>query len=135
MKKTMLTLILSVIGTFLPTQTLHANDGVSRLAVSLCDFAKADDRTSMRRKLKAVGIKLRQVYSTITCGNEGSLLRVATNNEAIKAAQFLASNAGKENLKKQESDGKNILEWTKELVANGDTSKQPFVELFESKMY
>jgi len=113
---------------------VKANDDLLRLAISLCDFAKADDRTSMRRKLKAAGMKLRAIYPAISCGSEGSLLRVATLNNALEAATFLASKAGKKNLTAAESDGKNILEWAEGLVAAGDASKQPFVDLFKDKM-
>ncbi|MCO7226441.1 DUF3718 domain-containing protein [Pleionea sp. CnH1-48] len=111
-----------------------ANDDLIRLATSLCDYAKADDRTSMRRKLKTSGMNLRSLYPAISCGSKGSLLRTATHNNAFEAAKFITSRIGKKNLKKPENDGKNILEWTQSLVSSGDAGKQPFVDLFQSKM-
>ncbi|MEE4246112.1 MAG: DUF3718 domain-containing protein [Kangiellaceae bacterium] len=111
----------------------HADEDLLRLAVSLCDFAKADDRSSMRRKLKAAGMKLRAIYPAIQCGAEGSLLRVAANNNAMEAAKFLVSKAGKKSLEAAEADGKNILQWAEALAA-ADASKQAFLDLVKSKM-
>ena len=50
------------------TAPVKANDDLLRLAISLCDFAKTDDRTSMRRKLRAAGMRLRAIYPAIKCG-------------------------------------------------------------------
>lgn len=114
--------------------TSHANDDLLRLAISLCDFAKADDRTSMRRKLKAAGMKLRAIYPAIRCGSTGSLLRVATENNAMEAAKFLASKVSDSAFTEPEEDGKNLVQWAEGLVAAGDASKQQFVDLFKDKM-
>jgi len=116
------------------TQPVKADDDLLRLAISLCDFAKTDDRSSMRRKLKAAGMRLRAIYPAIKCGADGSLLRVATVNNAFEAAKFLASKAGDEAISSPEDDGKNLIQWTEGLVAAGDASKQQFVELYKSKM-
>lgn len=114
--------------------TSHANDDLLRLAISLCDFAKADDRTSMRRKLKAAGMKLRAIYPAIRCGSSGSLLRVATENNAMEAAKFLASKVSDSAFTTpDDEDGKTLIQWAEELAA-GDASKQPFVDLFKEKM-
>ncbi len=134
MKKILLSVIFTVLALSTTSTPVKADDDLLRLAVSLCDFAKADDRTSMRRKLKAAGMKLRAIYPAIKCGSDGSLLRVATINGAMEAAKFLASKAGKNNLSTAEDDGKNILQWAEGLVASGDASKQPFVDLYKSKM-
>lgn len=113
---------------------VKANDDLLRLAISLCDFAKTDDRTSMRRKLRAAGMRLRAIYPAIKCGSDGSLLRVATVNNAMGAAKFLAAKAGSDAITEPGHDGQNIVKWAEGLVASGDASKQPFVELFKSKM-
>lgn len=113
---------------------VNSDDRLLRLAISLCDFAKTDDRTSMRRKLKAAGMRLRAIYPAIKCGSDGSLLRVATVNNALAAAKFLASKAGSDAIKNPGQDGKNLVEWTEGLVAAGDESKKPFLELYKSRM-
>ncbi|WP_196140576.1 DUF3718 domain-containing protein [Aliikangiella sp. G2MR2-5] len=111
----------------------QAND-VERLVMSLCEAAKADDRSGMRKKLKTARLRLRNIYSGINCGPEGSLLRVATSSGSLDAATFIATKIGKENLSAAESDGKNILQYAQDLVSAGDASKQAFVDLYTSKM-
>ncbi len=112
----------------------YADDDLLRLAISLCDFAKADDRTSMRRKLKAAGMSLRAIYPAISCGPEGSLLRVATIHNALESAKFLASKASDDAFTTPGADGKTLIQWAEGLVAAGDASKQAFVDLFKEKM-
>ena len=107
---------------------------IERLVVSLCEYAKTNDRSGMRKKLKAAGTRLRNIYAGVRCGADGSLLRTATTAGAIDSATFIATKIGKKNLTAAEEDGKNILEFTQELVAAGDASKQEFVDLYQSKM-
>jgi|GEM_PF-1360098 len=111
----------------------QAND-IERLVASLCDAAKADDRAGMRKKLKSAKIRLRNIYAGVSCGPDGSLLRVATSAGALDAATFIATKIGSKYLSAPEPDGKNIVQWTEGLVAAGDSSKQAFVDLFNSKM-
>jgi len=111
----------------------HSND-LLRLAKSLCDAAKKDDRGSMRKKLKSAKMRLRQVYAGINCGSTGSLLRVATKSGSIEAATFIATKIGKKKLAASEADGKTIIQWTEEMVAAGDASKQAFIDLYKSKL-
>ncbi|WP_196140577.1 DUF3718 domain-containing protein [Aliikangiella sp. G2MR2-5] len=110
-----------------------AND-VERLVSSLCESAKADDRSGMRKKLKTARLRLRNIYEGISCGSEGSLLRVATTSGSLEAATFIATKLGKENLGVAEADGKTILQYAQGLVDAGDTSKKAFVELYQSKI-
>ena len=109
-------------------------DDVERLVASLCEAAKADDRSGMRKKLKTARLRLRNIYSGINCGPDGSLLRVATSAGALEAATFIATKIGKETLSAAESDGKTIIQYTQDLVAAGDASKQAFVDLYSSKL-
>jgi len=109
-------------------------DQLLRLAQSLCDAAKTDDRSGMRKKLKSAKIRLRNIYHDLQCGSTGSLLRVATKSDSLQAATFIATKIGKKSLAKPEPDGKNIVQWTEGLVAAGDASKQAFVDLYNSKM-
>ncbi len=111
----------------------QAND-IDRLVSSLCEAAKADDRSGMRKKLKTARLRLRNIYSDIHCGSHGSLLRVATKNGAMEAATFIAVKIGKSNLGAAESDGKTIMQYTQELVSAGDSSKQAFVDFYASKL-
>ena len=105
-------------------------DSIGRLAVSLCDYSKNDDRNSIRKKVKSSGMKLRKIYSGIKCGGD-SLLRVAISGNAMNSASYLVKKVGKKNINKPESDGKTPLEWTKALVDGGDASKQPFLDLLK----
>lgn len=107
---------------------------VERLITSLCEAAAADDRSGMRKKLRTAKVRLRKIYTGVQCGNQGSLLRAATNAGALNAATFIATKIGSEKLATVESDGKNIIQYSESLVAAGDASKQAFVDLYASKM-
>ncbi|MGX5173342.1 DUF3718 domain-containing protein [Aliikangiella sp. IMCC44653] len=110
----------------------QAND-LQRLAESLCEAAKTDDRSGMRKKLRSAKIRLRNIYAGINCGS-GSLLRTATTAGSMEAATFIATKIGSDNISSPESDGKNIIQWTEGLVSAGDASKQAFLDLFNSKL-
>ncbi|TQV76523.1 DUF3718 domain-containing protein [Aliikangiella marina] len=124
----------AVLATTLSFSTVTQANDVQRLVNSLCEAAKADDRTGMRKKLKSAKIRLKKIYSGVQCGDQGSLLRAATNAGALNAATFIATKIGKDNLAMAESDGKNIVQFAQGLVAAGDASKQAFVDLYNSKM-
>lgn len=114
-------------------QQANASD-IQRLAENLCEYAKTDNRSSMRKKLKSASMRLRAIYPGLICGSGGSLMRVAVTNDAMGAAKFIASKAGKKSLNAAEKDGKTVLEFTEGLVAGGDASKQPFVDLIKKKI-
>jgi Protein of unknown function (DUF3718) len=114
-------------------QPTQAND-LQRLAENLCEYAKTDNRSSMRKKLKSASMKLKAIYPGLICGSGGSLMRVAVANDAMNAAKYIASKAGKKSLKIVEKDGKSVLEYTESLVAGGDAGKQPFVDLIKEKL-
>ena len=128
-----LTVTTLVLVTLITPQNSKAND-LQRLAENLCDYAKDNNRASMRKKLKAARMKLKAIYPGLICGAGGSLMRVAVTNDAIDAAKFIATKAGKKGLATAEQDGKTILEYTEGLVAAGDASKQPYVDLIKSKL-
>jgi len=109
-------------------------DDLQRLAENLCQYAKTDNRASMRKKLKGARMRLKSIYPGLICGSAGSLMRVAIANDALSAAKFIVSKAGKKGLRMVEKDGKTVLEYTEGLVASGDTSKQAFVDLIKSKL-
>ena len=115
------------------SQQANAND-LQRLAENLCDYAKTDNRASMRKKLKSARMRLKAIYPGLICGAGGSLMRVAVTNNAESAAKFIATKAGKKGLAAPEKDGKTVLQYTEGLVAAGDASKQVYVDLIKSKL-
>lgn len=126
-----LALAVGLIGT--SSQDAKADD-LQRLAENLCEYAKTDNRSSMRKKLKGASIKLKAIYPGLICGAGGTLMRVAVANDSMNAAKYIASQAGKGGLDIVEKDGKSVLQFTEELVAGGDATKQPFVELIKAKL-
>lgn len=111
----------------------HASD-LQRLAENLCEYAKTDNRSSMRKKLKTANLRLKAIYPNLLCGVEGTLMRVAIANDSMSAAKFIASKAGKKSLAIVENDGKTVLEFTQNLVASGDATKQQYVDLIKAKI-
>ncbi len=107
---------------------------LQRLAENLCDYAKSNNRASMRKKLKSARMKLKVIYPGLICGKGGSLMRVAVTNGSIDAAKFIVTKAGKKGLQVVEKDGKTVLEYTEGLVAAGDASKQAYVDMIKSKL-
>jgi hypothetical protein len=114
-------------------QEADAGD-LQRLGENLCEYAKTDNRASMRKKLKGASMRLKAIYPGLICGKGGTLMRVAVSNDAHEAAKFIASKAGKKGLKIVEKDGKTVLQFTEELVAGGDATKQTFVDLIKDKL-
>jgi len=134
LKKVSFSLVAGVVATLtLTTAPAQANE-IERLAVSLCESAKSDDRRTMRKKLDLAKIRLNKIYGGLQCGAEGSLLRVATNAGSINAAKYIATKLKAHDLTAAEHDGVNIIQYTESLVAGGDASKQAFVDLYKSKI-
>lgn len=114
---------------------------MDRVVNSLCDYAKANKRSAMRKKLKQTKLNLRRVYGEITCGavdgfTGGSLLRVSTYFGAYDSAKFISAKIGKKGVNSTEADGKSILSWTEALVNSGSskaTNLQDFITLYKSK--
>jgi hypothetical protein len=128
-----LTVVVIVSLTTVTPQQVQAAD-IQRLAENLCEYAKTDNRASMRKKLKGAGMRLKAIYPGLICGSAGTLMRVAVSNDAMGAAKFIASKAGKKSLLIVEKDGKTVLEFTEGLVTGGDSTKQPFVDLIKNKL-
>ena len=117
-------------------QFAHAetDSALLRLAKNLCEAAKTDDRSGMRKKLKMANMRLKDIYFAIQCGSTGSLLRVATESGSLEAATYISTQVGSKGIQDKGSDGKDIIEWTQNLVTAGDSKKQAFVDLFKSKI-
>lgn len=120
---------------------VEAASEAQRLISSLCDYAKGNNRSSMRKKLKQAHIKLRRIYGGVNCGAKegfsgGSLLRISTYFGAFKSAKYITQLIGGKAVGKTEKDGQTILQWTQALAAS-DAEKaeklQQFIELYQSK--
>ncbi len=133
-KSIQLVSVIFLVFSSLHSATVIADDDLLRLATSLCEAAKADDRSTMRKKLKSAKLRLRVIYDAISCGEEGSILRVAILANAKEAATFVVAGIGEKGLAQPGYDGKTVVQWTEGLVAGGDASKQVFLDIFSSKL-
>lgn len=135
MKKLLLLALLPLLSA--PASTvLAADDEYTRLAATLCDYAKANDRTLFRKKLKDADLQLRRIYGGVLCAKDGgfaggSLLRTAIANNATDVADFILSQVGNSAVSSPEHDGKTILQWTEEQAA-ADASKKAFIDLLKA---
>lgn len=80
------------------------------LVASICDYVKANDKNRLRKKLKESRIKLRQIYSGISCDGQ-SLLRTAYGANANDAGEFVAKRLSVTELSVPEADGMTIQAW------------------------
>lgn len=113
-----------------------ADDEYTRLAATLCDYAKANDRTLFRKKLKDADLQLRRIYGGVLCAKDGTylggtLLRTAIANNATDVADFILSQVGSSATSNPEHDGKTIVQWTEEQAA-ADASKKPFLDMLKA---
>jgi hypothetical protein len=135
MKKILLLALLPLLATP-ASNVLAADDDYTRLAATLCDFAKANDRTLFRKKLKDADLQLRRIYGGILCAkdgtfNGGSLLRTAIASNATDVADFILSQVGVSATSSPEHDGKTIVQWTEEVAAT-DASKKAFIDMLKT---
>ena len=86
-----------------------------QLVANICDYVKADDKNRLRKKMKESRVKLRNLYSGISCDGS-SLLRTAYNANANDVGEFIAKRMPSSDLAAPEADGKTILGWAS---ANG----------------
>lgn len=84
--------------------------GGDQLVASICDYVKSNDKKRLRKKLKESRVKLRNVYSGISCDGQ-SLLRTAMTNQADNVGSFIAKRLSKKDLTAAEADGQTILAW------------------------
>jgi len=122
-------------------QQSRASSEAERIVASLCDYAKGNDRTLMRKKLKQNHLRLRRIYGGVMCGaregfSGGSLLRLATYFNAFKSAKYITQLIGPQRVNASEKDGQTILQWTQALAAS-DSAKaanlKQFIDLYASK--
>lgn len=108
--------------------TTRADDDTDRLLVSICEYTKGNDRSNLRKKIKAADLQMRRIYGGIVCDGQ-SLLRYAVNNNANEAAEFIVSQIGKDALNTPEKDGKSVVQWTQGQAA-ADPAKKIFLDIF-----
>ncbi len=81
-----------------------------QLVANICDYVKSDDKNRLRKKMKESRVKLRNVYSSISCDGS-SLLRTAYKSNAGNVGEFIAKRMPSSDLAAPEADGKAILDW------------------------
>ncbi|WP_028773173.1 DUF3718 domain-containing protein [Shewanella waksmanii] len=90
----------------------QAND---QLAANICNYVQADDKNRLRKKLKESRVKLRNIYTGVSC-NGDSILRLAMNSGANSVGTFVAKRLSVSDLQAAEADGQTISQWAE---ANG----------------
>ncbi|WP_299493009.1 DUF3718 domain-containing protein [uncultured Shewanella sp.] len=83
-----------------------------QLVANICHYVKSDDKNRLRKKLKENRLKLRSIYSGISCDGK-SLLRTAFDANADKIGTFVAKRLSVKELKSVEADGQTIIDWAK----------------------
>lgn len=86
-----------------------------QLVANICDYVKANDKNRLRKKLKENRVKLRNIYSGVSCDGN-SLLRTSLNAGSNDVGEFIAKRLAASELSTPEADGKTILDWAE---ANG----------------
>ena len=86
-----------------------------QLVANICDYVKSDDKNRLRKKLKEARVKLRNIYTGLSCDGS-SLLRTAYSANANDVGEFIAKRLPSSDLSAAESDGTTIIDWAN---ANG----------------
>jgi len=86
-----------------------------QLAANICNYVQNDDKNRLRKKLKENRVKLRNIYSGISCGGD-SLIRTAMKSGSDKVGTFVAKRLSVSALKAAEADGMTVVQWSE---ANG----------------
>ncbi|MCL1141914.1 DUF3718 domain-containing protein [Shewanella gaetbuli] len=84
-----------------------------QLVANICDYVKSDDKNRLRKKLKESRVKLRNIYTGVSCDGS-SLLRTAYNSNANDVGEYIAKRLGADDLQVPEADGQTILDWANE---------------------
>lgn len=59
-----------------------------QLVASICDYVATDQKSRLRKKLKESRVKLRNIYSSISC-NGMSLIRFAVDKNSVDIGVFI----------------------------------------------
>ncbi|RTR40861.1 DUF3718 domain-containing protein [Shewanella canadensis] len=95
----------------------QAND---QLAANICNYVQTNDKNRLRKKLKENRVKLRNIYSGISC-NGDSLLRTAMKSGSDKVGTFVAKRLSVSDLKAAEADGMTVVQWSEANGHSGST--------------
>lgn len=91
-----------------------------QLAANICNYVQADDKNRLRKKLKESRVKLRNIYSGVSC-NGDSLLRTALKSGSNKVGTFVAKRLPASALGAVEADGQTIVAWAE---SNGHSGSE-----------
>jgi hypothetical protein len=97
--------------------SMPAQASVEDALANICTIVKADDKSELRKKMRAVqndyNLKLRDYYSGISCSGN-SLIRTALLSNAVEAGSLLVKKMPKDALSSPENDGKSLTAWISE---------------------
>ncbi len=105
----------AVLMAVLAWQPMTAQANPQNLAATICDHVAANNKSELRARLKASGVRLRNLYAGVRCNGE-SLLRFAMMASADEAGPFMAKKLPGSLLSEPEGDGQTLLGWAE---ANG----------------
>lgn len=108
MKKTLLLTSL-VFGALTLSPSAAANDNI---ALRVCEYIKANDKSRLRSYLKQQKLRVRSIYDQIKC-NDMNLLIFAAANQSLEAGEFLI---GKIPAKKVQPEIENIAKHSAHLA-------------------
>lgn len=111
MKKLSLAITAAIISGSIYSTPAQANN----VAEAMCNYVVADHKSRFRDQLRSNKIKLKKIYSQVTCNGQ-SLLRFAMTKDAENVGKFIVKRLPASLLKKAESDGVTVYDWAK---ANG----------------
>ncbi len=86
--KTVITALTLVIGLTSASFSQTAQASGAEALNGICENVAADNKSRFRKKLKESGLKLRNVYSGISCGGV-NLVRFAMSNNAEKVGSYI----------------------------------------------
>ncbi|CAH9056264.1 hypothetical protein PSECIP111951_01426 [Pseudoalteromonas holothuriae] len=75
----------------------HQANANEQLAISLCEYIAADDKSSLRKKLKSSRVKIRNIFDAVLC-NGNNMLRHAIVSNAADAGEYIVKNLPKSTL-------------------------------------
>ncbi|QFU21535.1 DUF3718 domain-containing protein [Shewanella eurypsychrophilus] len=81
-----------------------------QLAANICNYVQTNDKNRLRKKLKENRVKLRNIYSGVSCSGD-SLLRTAMKSGSDKVGTFIAKRLSVSDLSAAEADGNTIVAW------------------------
>ena len=94
-----------------------ANASVEDSLANICTIVQANDKTELRKKMRAVQsdyrLKLHDYYTGISCNGE-SLIRTAIKNNAVDVGTLLVKKMPSRELQTPEADGKTLQAWIAE---------------------